>query len=65
MQLLHDLLWSMGFVMMIISASYTTRLYHDRDNQQKFKLPLDAIIVFLIGITLYIISFYVPFPIIY
>ena len=64
MTMIHGLVWSMGFVMMIISVSYTIRLYHDGNYQGKLKIPLDAIVVFIIGITLYIISFYIPFPII-
>ncbi|MEK7072041.1 MAG: hypothetical protein AAB969_00570 [Patescibacteria group bacterium] len=60
MQLAHDLLWAIGFGLMIMSIGYTIRLHKEKDDNSQFKIPLDTLITFIIGIVMYFISFYIP-----
>jgi hypothetical protein len=64
MLLIHDLLWAIGLALMIISTGYTARLYNEMEDKNKFKFPLDATCIFIAGVIMYIISFYIPIPII-
>lgn len=65
MVLVHDLLWTIGFTILIISVGYTLGLYDETEDKKGFKIPKDVIVIFCIGLVLFITSFYIPIPIIH
>lgn len=62
--LAHDLLWTIGFTLLIITVGYTLGLYDETEDKKDFKIPTDVIGLFFIGLVMFIASYYIPIPII-
>jgi uncharacterized membrane protein len=60
LEAIHLIVWSVGTVLMLISIVHL--IINIRDKEE-IKFPIYAKIIFLIGLLMYIISFYIPaFP---
>ncbi|NCN07471.1 hypothetical protein GW933_02140 [Candidatus Falkowbacteria bacterium] len=62
--LIHNLLWVVGFTMIITAVGYALGLYDETENKKDFKIPKDVIYIFFIGLAIFLASFYVPIPIV-
>lgn len=60
---MHNLFWSLGLALMIISVGYSFRFIKDHGN--KTKIHREARLMFIVGLILYFISFFLPIPIVY
>ncbi len=63
--LIYNLLWTIGFTLLIITVGYTLGLYDETEDKSTFKIPKDVIVLFIIGLIIFIASFYIPIPIIH
>ena len=62
MNIWHNLLWSQGLLLMIISLGHLGKLAHSKTDDRIFIIPRYVIVIFLVGLSLYLISFIFPHP---
>ena len=62
MALIHDILWAVGLALMIMSAGYGLKLFQA---SHKIKIPIYVVLMFIAGIVMYLISFFLPIPIVH